>query len=384
MQNLITIMYDLVATTNWGLEDICGEEVRRITKYNIDVDVNKIFFRGNIEDIYIINMTSRTIHKLIIVLYRGRFNDLNDIYKIAKNLSYVEYIKPDQSFAIRTVRTGSHDFTSIEAAAKIGKGVIDSYMMDTGVRLKVNLDRPDIEVLCLIRNEELIIGINTTGDSLHRRGYRVYNHPAALKSTIASAMLMYSKWRGEPVLDPMCGGGTIIIEAALMARNIPILKFRRDYAFRKLKIHDENLYKKISELVWSKVNYGYYEIYGFEISPKHIHGAYENLVSADVNDTVKLFLRDAIKIDSYIDLDPKYIIVNPPYGLREKRTGYVEELYRKFLESISDIYSGLTLTLITAAKQKFLKTALEIGIKIIDVRHVMHGRLETAVFKCIL
>jgi tRNA (guanine6-N2)-methyltransferase len=377
-------MYDLIATTNRGMEDLCGEEIRKITKRNVGIDVNKVFFKGGIEDIYIVNIMSRTIHKLIIVLYRGGFKDLNDIYRIAKGLSYSEYIKPDQSFAVRTTRTGSHEFTSIEAAANIGKGIIDSYIVEKGTRLKVNLDNPDIEVLCLIRDREIIIGVNTTGESLHKRGYRVYNHPAALKPTIASSMLLYSRWSREHILDPMCGGGTIVIEAALMARNIPISKFRRDYAFRKLKIHDEELYRKISEAVWNNVNYDYYGIYGFEVSSKHIQGAYENLASAEVDDTVKIFLRNAVKRDSYVDLDPKHIIVNPPYGLREKGIRYIEKLYRGFLEAISNIYSGLTLTLITAAEQKFLKIALELGINIADVRYVMHGKLKTAVFKCTL
>lgn len=377
-------MYNLIATTNWGLEDICREEVKEITKRSVDVDVNKVFFKGSIEDVYTVNMMSKTIHRLIIALYKGSFNDLNDIYRIAKNLSYTEYIKSDQSFAVRATRTGNHSFTSVEVAAKVGKGIIDSYMIDRGTRLKVNLDNPDVEVLCLIRGGEMIIGVNTTGESLHKRNYRVYNHPAALKSTIASSMLMYSGWRKEPILDPMCGGGTIIIEAALMARNIPISKFRREYAFKKLKIHDEEICKEVSETLWSRANYSHYEIHGFEISPKHIQGTHKNLVSAEVNDTVKLFLRNAIRVDSYVDLDPKYIVVNPPYGVREGRIRYIEELYRKFLESILNTYSGLTLTLITAAEQKFLKIASELNIRVVDVKNVMHGRLRTTIFKCIL
>jgi tRNA (guanine6-N2)-methyltransferase len=377
-------MYDLIATTNWGMEDVCGEEIRKITKRSVSIDVNKVFFKGGIEDIYIANIMSRTIHKLIVVLYKGEFNDLNDIYKIAKGLSYSEYIKPDQSFAVRVARTGIHEFTSIEAAASIGKGIIDGYMMEKGAKLKVNLDNPDVEFLCLIRDREIVIGINTTGESLHKRGYRIYNHPAALKPTIASAMLLYSKWNKEPILDPMCGGGTIVIEAALMARSIPISKFRKSYAFKKLKIHDEEVYRRVSEALWDSVNYDYYGIYGFEISSKHIQGAYENLVSAEVDDTVKIFLRDAVRKDSYVDLDPKHIIVNPPYGLREKGIRYVEKLYKGFLEAILNTYSGLTLTLITAAEQKFFKTALELGINIADVRYVMHGKLKTAVFKCTL
>lgn len=204
-----------IATTNQGLEDIVAEEINESFQIKAYPGIGLVKFEGEFDLIYKVNLKCRTIHKLILLLHETKFKDLNDLYKEVKSIDFSEYIKRDHSFAVRTERIGLHNFTSIDASAIIGKAIIDSYKEIKGIRLKVNLDNPDIEFYCRIKHNEFLIGINTTGESLHKRGYRVYNHPASLKTTLACSMIKISEWKGrEILLDPMCGGGTIPIETA--------------------------------------------------------------------------------------------------------------------------------------------------------------------------
>ncbi|MEM4713848.1 MAG: THUMP domain-containing protein, partial [Candidatus Bathyarchaeia archaeon] len=233
----------LFATTVIGLEDIASKEVENLTGAKAEHDVGRIAFQASLEDIYLLNLKASTINKVFIELCKSTFEDLNDIYRIAKSLDYTWILDAQQTFAIRSERIGVHNFTSMDVSRVAGQAVIDSFVNATGKRLKVNLDEPDVEIYCLVRNNDFIMGINTTGVSLHKRGYRIYSHPAALKPTIASAMLRIGCWTPtKTLIDPMCGGATIPIEAALEAKNIPPNHLRRDFAFLKLKIFNQETF----------------------------------------------------------------------------------------------------------------------------------------------
>lgn len=222
--------YRVMATTISGLEDVASEEISKLLNTPVCPDKGRVFFETNLEGIYVANLLSRCLHRLFILLHSGVAQGLKDIYNQVKSLPFTEYIAPNQSFAIRAQRSGEHDFTSLDIASIAGKAVIDGYLEERGVRLRVDLNQPDVEIYVLLRDGELLVGINTTGESLHKRGYRVYDHPAAIKTTLASGMILLSGWKPEEVfLDPMCGGATIPIEAALMARRVPNNAFGRKF-----------------------------------------------------------------------------------------------------------------------------------------------------------
>lgn len=222
--------YQLMATTIAGLEDIASDEVSQLLGVKASLERSRVFFVTDLKGIYLTNLLSKCLHHVFILLHRGRAVTLNDVYRQVVGLSFTEYISPNQSFAVRAERYGEHPFTSLDIASKVGKAVIDSYLKERGVRLRVNLDEPDVEVYALLRHEELIIGVNTSGESLHKRGYRVYQHPAAIRTTLAASMIKLSGWSpSEVFLDPMCGGATIPIEAALLAKAVPNDAFGRKF-----------------------------------------------------------------------------------------------------------------------------------------------------------
>lgn len=349
--------YDFVATTTRGLEDVSARELSDLLRVKVEQDVAKVFFSAGLEAMYSVNLASRTVNRLILRLARERVEGLQDVYKVAKDVDYAWCIGESQSFAVRAERVGKHSFTSVDVAAAVGQGVIDSYARSRGVRLKVDLDNPDVEILTLLRDDELLIGVNTTGGSLHRRGYGVYRHPASIKSTIAAALLLYCGWRpvqGYDLVDPMCGGGTIVIEAGLMALNVPPNLGRERFAFKRLIFSNPEDYEKVKERLTKncRVNVNC-RILGMDISPKHVAGAIKNAEAAGVRGFVELKVGDAKRLPQYLDFTPSFVVTNPPYGIRMGRSEALKPLYEGFLRSLLELGSKLTLVVISGTPRKF-------------------------------
>ena len=382
------MILEFCVTTNRGLEDITAKEILSIVPYANDVELgrSKVFFKADRKAIYLVNLWARTIHRLLWIIKREKCRTLEEIYKCTCSLDFTEIIDRSQSFAVRAERSGKHNFTSFDIAAIVGQAIIDSFKRDTGVRLKVDLKNPDVEFFCYLVGNDFTLAVNTTGESMHKRNYRIYNHPAALRTTIASALISLSGWTKRNVfLDPMCGGGTIPIEAALIARNVAPGVFRKTlFNFEKLMIIDRSKYIKLLEEAKNSSNKEKYPIYALEISPKHLRGALANAKNAKVEDTIKFIQGDARYLEKYLDVSPEYIVVNPPYGIKLTRREHIPILYREFLKALKKATSSCTLVVITAAVREFEKACRLSGVEIIEKRQVLHGALVTHVFKCIV
>jgi len=374
----------LFATTVIGLEDISSKEVESLIGVKAEQEVGRIAFQGSLEDIYLLNLKASTLNKVFIELCRSTFEDLNDIYKLVKSLDYTWILDVQQTFAIRSERIGVHNFTSMDVSRVAGQAVIDSFASATGKRLKVNLDEPDVEIFCLVRNSDFIMGVNTTGASLHKRGYRMYSHPAALKPTIASAMLKIGCWTpAKSIIDPMSGGATIPIEAALEAKGMPRNHLRRDFAFLKLKICSRETFEKIrAETLARQEAKGPCTIYAMEKFAKHLQGGIENAKKAGVYEAINFKIGDATKLQDYPEGKFDFIVVNPPYGLRANPKEGVRKLYESFLKALKAKFPEATLTIITAASKRFKEAAENAGISIIEDRKIWHGDLLTDIFTC--
>jgi len=371
---------EFVATSTQGLEDVVAEEIKEITGKRVRAGRGRVEFEGSLREMYRVNLRSRCANKVLLLLSRGTAETLEEIYRISKEVDYTEIISGHQTFAVRATRIGEHPFTSPEIAAEVGRAIIDSFRESTGRRLKVNLDDPDVEIHVLLRDDEFILSVNTTGESLHRRGYRRYEHPAPIKPTLASSLIRLSGWRASSsFLDPMCGSGTIPIEAALMAMGT---KNERTFAFEKLKIHDEELFREEKE---RGVNKEIPEkITGLEVSPKHLKGAMENASAAGVLEHISFIEGDAKRMEKYLDFSPEFMVVNPPYGIRSSRKGAIRDLYQGFMKSAERISEGTVLVVITAA-EKELKEALEkVDAELKEERFALYGDLPVKIFKILM
>ncbi len=360
---------EFYATMPPGIEDIASEEVKKLGGKIKEIRRNKgrIFFEGDKSLIPKLNFFARCVERFIVLLEKSEFERLEDIYKSIKRLDF--YFLKGKTFAVRSLRVGEHDFTSIDVARVAGQAIIDSYMESYGERLKVNLNEPDVIIRVDVVNNEFFVGIDTTGDdALHKRWWRVYNHPAHLNSTIACAMIKLAEWdKGKSLIDPMCGSGTIPIEAALIGRNIPTGK-NREFAYFKLIGREIPNYEENNDVM---------ELYGVEKFKKHVIGAIKNAENAGVLDTIEFKVGDATKLNGVYDC----IVTNPPYGLRIASKKMIRELYIKFLKSAKDCIHDKSKIVIITAEDKLLRTAAEISkLNINHERFVKYGGLNTRVF----
>lgn len=370
-------------TVPQGVESLTARELSRMDVSVTSIRPGKVFFTAGEHFIYIGNNTLRTVNRVFIELVHTKFETLRDIREVAESLSYTEFIRSNATFAVRAERVGVHDFTSIDVGREVGAGVIESYAGETGVKLRVDLRRPDVEVHAFVSDNDLTIGINTTGTSLHRRGYRVYDHPAALKTTLASALLELLGYGEGPFIDPMCGGATIVIEAAHRAFSIPIALFRQDYAYRKLKLYDPQTEHDIITDLLSRIELTEdTRLYCIDASPKHLAGARLNTMSANVVWATTFIEGDSTlhKTYSLVDLDARHAAVNPPYGIRFHNPKKLPLFYERFLEVFFERFSEARLALITAATKALESAANNVGVRIARKVDVMHGGLRARMY----
>lgn len=374
----------LFATVPMGIEDVSSKEIEEILGCRAVPDISKIFFEADLKKaVYCLNLKARTLHKVLIQLCRGSFEQLNDIYKLVESVDYTPFIGKNQSFAVRSERVGIHNFTSIDVSRTVGQAIIDSYQKSIRKKLQVNLENPDVEIHALVRENEFLLGINTTGKSLHKRGYRVYEHPAALKPTIAAAMLKISGWTPRrSLIDPMCGGATIPIEAAFIAHNIAPNRYRTDFAFLKHKMFKVEEFEEFRKRTLEKERINGFEIYGMEKFQKHLGGGIKNAEKAGVRGAINFKIGDATIKTDYPYNTLEFIVTNPPYGVRMIPDERLLHLYEKLLETLKDIAPGSTLVLITAATKRFQKAVEKTKTQIKEAKKVIHGQLKTTIFKC--
>ncbi len=360
---------DFYATMPPGIEDIAANELEKLGARITEIRAGKgrIFFAANKKLVPKLNLAARCVERIVVLMYRGHFSSLDDIYAAVRDLDFS--ILRGKSFAVRSMRAGMHDFTSVDVARVAGQAVIDSFMERFGERLRVNLDEPDVIIRVDVVDDELFVGVDTTGDqALHKRWWRVYNHPAHLNSTIACSLVFLAGWdKRKSLVDPMCGSGTIPIEAAMIGRNIAPGKNRK-FAF--FELCDEKL-PDFPETM-DKM-----EIHGIEKFKKHISGAIKNAENAGVADTIEFVLGDATKLEGTYDC----IITNPPYGLRIARKGVISSLYEKFCRAAKNcMHEDSKLVVITAEHKLFRSAAEKAQLTVEHERFVKYGGLLTKVF----
>lgn len=320
----------ILATTTPGFEEVALEEVEEITG-NIGSKRHRgmIMVEGVEEDIFKLNYLSKTLHRVLILLSEFGFSDLEEIYQKTFEIDFSKFISPDQEFSARIQRHGSHTFTSMDVEREVGQAIIDSFKEKAGTRLGVDLDNPDLIFRGEVRNENFWISIDTTGqNSLHRRGYRVKDHPAPLKPTIAHCLIRLSGWEEEEsFIDPMCGSGTICIEAGLWGNNVPNF-FRDDYDFHNFDFLDLEKFSEIK--ICDRVKDRDLSLFGNDISEKHVENARGNARKAGVE--ITFTNRDAREIS----LDYDRIVTNLPYGIRLGSHKKAKKLYNDFVSNLLD------------------------------------------------
>lgn len=390
----------VILTTCWGLERIVAEEVYE--RFGRESELNPFGFRGrlavpisSIGEAVSMTYSLRTIHRCLLLLHTFKIrtdeSGLEDIYDGVKSARFIDFLSPECSFAIQSERKGEHGFISPQIAASAGQAVIDKVMEEKGYRQRVNLDDPDVIIRVDVSDDNCMVCLDMVGgESMHRRGWRGYDHPASLKGSIASALVRLSGWSGEEnMLDPLCGSGTIPIEAAHSAMRLPPGFFRKEsLAFMRLP-GPESETSRFSEII-EEINAGIrwemgLRVYGTEISGKHVEGALINVRSAMVEDKVEISQLDVARLsDIFPPNSIRVIVANPPYGLRmgnRRRAAEVHEIL--FRSAFEVLRPGGRMVIVTTHKGLTFTLAPTIGFQIEESFPICNGDLWVRAFKLV-
>lgn len=262
---------------------------------------------------YRANLAHPTASRVHRVLHEGPVASLADVERLVEEVAWERVFSPSRSFAARSVRVGEHPFTSLDAARAAG-GAVHKRFAAVGARPPVDLNTPDVTVFIHLHDAHASVCVDTTGPSLHMRPGRPYTHPAPLQSTLASAMIAWSGWDGEGALvDPLCGGGTVLIEAWRRARREPANLDRASFAFERLLAHDPDAHAGARDALVARMRLDVEPtLLGCERNPNHQTGARLNLEAAGAKAIVAR--GDIARYDP--PTPPACVVTNPPWGQR--------------------------------------------------------------------
>ncbi|MGB1217777.1 MAG: THUMP domain-containing class I SAM-dependent RNA methyltransferase, partial [Saprospiraceae bacterium] len=330
----------LIAKTFHGLEQILAQEIKEIGGQEIEVLNRAVSFNGDKEVLYRANYELRTALRIIQPIYK--FQARSERVLTHKILSYnwAKHLNVKQTFAIDSVANSRYFKHSKYLALKVKDGIVDQFRKKEGIRPDVDVYEPDVRFNVHVFDENFTISIDTSGQSLHRRGYRIQGHEAPLNEVLAAGMVALSGWKKEqPLYDLMCGSGTILFEAAMKGANIAPGKHRSGkYGFMYASDFDQDLWNKIVKENTNKEDKSGLALFGNDIAPISISICEESADRLGLEDVMK-FQRLNFKKATPETTEPGVIIMNPPYGERLKEDA-IEEMYKALGDQFKTEFSG--------------------------------------------
>ncbi|MCK3685403.1 THUMP domain-containing protein [Maribellus sp. YY47] len=361
--------YRLIAKTFAGLEDVLAKEVKRLGGKNVHRGNRAVYYEGNLEMIYRSNYYLRTALKVLKEIDHFQFKNVDQFYLKCKNIDWSKYLGIEESFAIDSVVVNSRDFrNSMFASLKVKDAIADYFREKQGKRPNVDTNTPDIIINVHIYQNTCTISLDSSGESLHKRGYRIKQGDAPLNEVLAAGMIMLAGWYGNSdFMDPMCGSGTIVIEAAMIAQNIPAAKFRKEFAFQSWNDYDQLLWAQVTEP--SEKREFRYKIYASDISAGNLLNAQTNARRALVFNKISFAVSDFAKLET--NMQNGTIITNPPYGERLKSND-LDSLYQMIGERLKHHYPENEAWIISSAKESMKSIGLKPSAKL----ELYNGALE--------
>ena len=334
-----------VAKTYAGLEQILKEELEQLGAENCRIGTRAVEFEGDMSMLYRANYFCRFALRILWNVHQFTFRDNNQFYEEIYKYPAEEIMSVHNTLAFNVTMSGNMFKTPLYAALLAKDAVCDRFREKFDERPSVNKDNPDIQFNIHIFNNNAALYLDASGESLHKRGYRVSSHPAQISEVVAAAMVKLSGWKHDcDLIDPMCGSGTILIEAAMSALNIPAGFYREKYGFFNWKNFDRKLWEKIVNEADIKddvpINF-----YGSDISTRFIGMAKANVQEARLSDFVQL--QRCAMSESAPKRTPAYLIFNPPYGERLDMED-IEDFYKQIGNSLKQKFAGCTAFLISS------------------------------------
>ncbi|MDE6050330.1 MAG: RNA methyltransferase, partial [Paramuribaculum sp.] len=355
--------FEMVAKTFQGLEDVLAEELRNLGAKNVEPGRRMVSFEGDLAMLYKANFCCRTALRILKPIYKFTAADPDELYSMIKEFDWNQVLSLDKTFAIDTVANSDEFSHSRYVTYRVKDGIVDWFRDRFGPesRPKVRLQDADVLINVHITGERVTVSLDSSGESLHKRGYRVAQTEAPINEVLAAGIILKSGWRGDcPLVDPMCGSGTFLIEGALIAAGINPGVYRRKFAFESWPDFDADLFDSIYNDESTERTFEH-KIYGGDISPKAIEIARANIKSAGVAKYIDL----QVKPLSQWNEAPKdgVLITNPPYGERISSED-MDGLYAMIGSKLKHVFLGYHAWIIGYREEYFRKIGLSPSVKV--------------------
>lgn len=361
--------FELVAKTMQGLEEVLAKEITELGGNDVQIGRRMVSFSGDQRLLYKANLYLRTAVRILKPIATFKAKNPDEVYEHVRKIQWEKYFSPNQTFTIDTVVFSDLFRHSKFLAYRVKDGLADYYMEKFEKRPSVRLTNPDVYINVHVSHETCTISLDSSGESLHKRGYRVDQTEAPLNEVLAAGMLMLAGWEGQcNFIDPMCGSGTLLIEAALIALKIPPGIYRKGFAFEKWLDFDADLFEELCNEEPDEHPFKF-KIYGSDMSAQAISIAQKNVKSASLGKYIELETRSIQKITEAPENG--MLVMNPPYGERISSNDLLA-LYETIGERLKHAFAGYSAWILSYREECFDKIGLRPSARV----PLMNGALD--------
>ncbi|KGO83650.1 DNA methylase [Flavobacterium beibuense F44-8] len=365
----------MIAKTFFGFEEILANELRALGAQDVEQGVRMVSFKGDKGFMYKANIALRTALKILKPVKRFKAYNDKSLYNGIQSVDWSEYINVNDTFVVDVTLSSDHFNHSQFVALKSKDAIVDQFRDKFGKRPDIDKNYPDLRINVHIHDDQCSVALDTSGASLHHRGYRTATNIAPINEVLAAGMLLLSGWNGDgDFLDPMCGSGTILAEAAMIACNIPANINRKEFAFEKWHDWDNDLFDTIVESLLKKTREFHYTIKGYDKAPSAVMKAKDNIRNANLDEYVTISQENFFETQKQ-SKGPLHMVFNPPYG--ERLDIHLERFYRELGDTLKQGYPNTNAWFITAN----LEALKYVGLKPSRKIKLFNGKLEARLVK---
>ena len=365
----------MLAKTLFGFEPLLARELRNLGAMEVTEGVRSVSFFGDKGFMYKANLSLRTAIKILKPVNIFKVTSEDELYKQIYKMPWERYLEAHQTLAIDATVHSDNFSHSKYVALKSKDAIVDRFRDQFGKRPSIDLDYPSLRINIHIEKETCTVSLDSSGQSLHKRGYKSATNIAPINEVLAAGLLLHSGWDGQSdFLDPMCGSGTILIEAAMIACNIPPNLNKKEFGFEKWNDWDEDLFEKIEASVLNKVRDFHFTIKGYDKAPSAIQKAKDNIQNANLSEFITVEHEDFFKTEKQTERH-LHMLFNPPYG--ERLNIDMPKFYEAIGDTLKQNYPGTSAWFITSNLESIKHVGLRPSRKI----KVFNGALESRLLK---
>ncbi len=361
----------MLAKTLYGFEPILAKELRNLGAGHVKEGVRNVTFEGDTGFLYKANLNLRTALRVLRPLATFKVFNEEQLYRKVRQIDWPSIFDVSKTFAIDTTMHSKVFKNSMFVSLKAKDALVDRFREEVRKRPNVNSHDPNLRINIHLQENNCTVSLDSSGNSLHQRGYRIATNIAPINEVLAAGLLLMSGWDGRThFLDPMCGSATFLVEAAMIACNIPVNINRENFAFQHWLDFDETLYQKIIAASLNRTREFHYNILGYDKAPSAVRKAQENIENANLSEYIKVERKDFFTTEKPLD-GKLHMVFNPPYG--ERLNIEMEKFYKKLGDTLKQGYASTDAWLVTANLEALKHVGLRPSRKI----KVFNGQLES-------